>query len=118
MNGKMDTELGRVIIDEEVIKTYAGSVAVGCFGIVGMAAVNVKDGLVRLLKKDYLNHGIEVSINDNLITINFHVIIAYGVSIATISDTLISTVKYQVEQFTGLKIERINIFVEGVRVID
>lgn len=118
MNGKMDTELGKVIIDEEVIKTYAGSVAVGCFGIVGMAAVNVKDGLVRLLKKDYLNHGIEVTINENLITINFHVIIAYGVSIKTISDTLISTVKYQVEQFTGLKIERINIFVEGVRVID
>ena len=118
MSGKMDTELGRVIIDEEVIKTYAGSVAVGCFGIVGMAAVNMKDGLVRLLKKDYLNHGIEVSITDNLITIDFHVIIAYGVSIETISDTLISTVKYQVEQFTGLKIERINIFVEGGRVID
>lgn len=118
MNGKMDNELGKVIIDDEVIKTYAGSVAVGCFGIVGMAAVNMKDGLVRLLKRDYLNHGIEVKIVDNKITIDFHVIIAYGVSIDAISDTLISTVKYQVEEFTGLTIERINIFVEGVRVID
>lgn len=118
MKGKMDTDLGRVIIDEEVVKTYAGSVAVGCFGIVGMAAINVKDGLVHLLKRDYLNHGIEVSIVDNLITINFHVIIAYGVSIRTVADTLISTVKYQVEEFTGLTIDKINIFVEGVRVID
>ncbi|MCR4956070.1 MAG: Asp23/Gls24 family envelope stress response protein [Lachnospiraceae bacterium] len=118
MNGKMDTELGKVIIDSEVIKTYAGSVAVGCFGIVGMAAVNVKDGLVRLLKKDYLNHGIEVSIEDNKIKINFHVIIAYGVSIEAITDTLIHTVKYQVEEFTGMTIDKINIFVEGVRVID
>ncbi|MEG0806475.1 MAG: Asp23/Gls24 family envelope stress response protein [Lachnospiraceae bacterium] len=118
MKGQMDTKLGKVLIDEEVIKTYAGSVAVGCFGIVGMAAVNVKDGLVKLLKHDYLTHGINVDIVENKITIDFHVIIAYGVSITTISDTLISTVKYQVEEFTGLEIEKINIFVEGIRVID
>ncbi len=118
MRGKFDTELGRVVIDEEVIKTYAGSVAVGCFGIVGMAAVNMKDGLVHLLKKDYLNRGIEVSIQKNKITINFHVIIAYGININAISETLISTVKYQVEEFTGLTIDKINISVEGIRVID
>lgn len=118
MKGKMETELGRVIIDEEVIKTYAGSVAVGCFGIVGMAAVNMKDGLVHLLKKDYLNRGIEVFYESNRMTINFHVIVAYGVNINAISETLISTVKYQVEEFTGLTIDRINIYVEGVRVID
>ena len=118
MKGKMDTELGRVIIDEEVIKTYAGSVAVGCFGIVGMAAINVKDGLVHLLKKDYLSHGIEVNFEANKINIDFHVIIAYGVNINAIAETLIHTVKYQVEEFTGLTINKINIFVEGVRVID
>ena len=56
--------------------------------------------------------------NIGKITIDFHVIIAYGVNIETISETLISTVKYQVEEFTGLKIEKINIYVEGVRVID
>ena len=71
MNGHMDTQLGRVSIDPEVIATYAGSVAVECFGIVGMAAVNMKDGLVKLLKKDYLTHGINVAIDeDNKITID------------------------------------------------
>ena len=56
----------------EVIAKYAGSVAVECFGIVGMAAVNMKDGLVRLLKKDSLTHGIQVTISDNNeITLNF-----------------------------------------------
>ena len=119
MNGQMDTKLGRVTIDHEVIATYAGSVAVECFGIVGMAAVNMKDGLVKLLKKDYLNHGINVTIDaDNEINIDFHVIVSYGVSISTVSDNLIETVKYKVESFTGLKIKTINIYVEGVRVID
>ncbi len=106
------------MIVTNVIATYAGSVAVECFGIVGMAAVNVKDGIVKLLKKDYLHHGIRVVLNENKISLDFHVIVAYGVSIATVSDNLINTVKYQVEEFTGLEIEKINIYVEGVRVID
>lgn len=118
MKGQMETKLGKVLIDSDVIATYAGSVAVECFGIVGMAAVNMKDGLVKLLKKDYLHHGISVMITDNKITLDFHVIVSYGVSISTVSDNLISTVKYQVEEFTGMEIEKINIFVEGVRVID
>ena len=119
MKGQMDTQYGKILVDEDVIATYAGSVAVGCFGIVGMAAVNMKDGLVKLLKKDYLNHGINVIINDeNQITIDFHVIIAYGVSIATVADNLMNNVKYKVEQFTGMEVGRIDIFVEGVRVID
>ena len=119
MKGQIETQYGKIIIDPEVIATYAGSVAVECFGIVGMAAVNMKDGLVKLLKRDYLTHGITVTINgENKITIDFHVIISYGVSINTVSDNLISTVKYKVEEFTGMPIEKININVEGVRVID
>ena len=119
MKGKMSTNLGEVLIDEIVIAKYAGTTAVECFGIVGMAAVNMKDGLVRLLKKDYLNHGINVTIDeDNMITIDFHVIVSYGISINTVMDNLIQTVKYKVESFTGLQIKKINIHVEGVRVID
>ena len=119
MKGQFENEYGRVVIGSEVIATYAGSVAVECFGIVGMAAVNVKDGIVRLMKKDYLTHGINVVIEENNeITINFHVIISYGVSISTVTDNLISTVRYRVEEFTGMHIKKINIFVEGVRVID
>ena len=114
MRGQFENSLGTVSIDSEVVATYAGSVAVECFGIVGMAAVNIK-----LLKKDYLHHRISVKIEENnRITLDFHVIVSYGVSISTVSDNLISTVKYKVEEFTGMKIEKINIFVEGVRVID
>ena len=77
MKGQMDTQYGQILIDTDVIATYAGSVAVECFGIVGMAAVNMKDGLVKLLKRDYLNHGINVKVDENNeITIDFHVIVA------------------------------------------
>ena len=119
MKGQMDTQLGKVIIDNDVIATYAGAVAVECFGIVGMAAVNMKDGLVKLLKRDYLSHGIKVTVDvHNKITFDFHVIVSYGVSINTVAENLTETVRYKVEEFTGMEIAKINIYVEGVRVID
>ncbi|MCI8598748.1 MAG: Asp23/Gls24 family envelope stress response protein [Lachnospiraceae bacterium] len=118
MKGLMNTQLGAIMVDPEVIARYAGSVAVECFGIVGMAMVNMKDGIVKLLRGDNLTRGVNVRINDNKITLSFHVIVAYGVSISAVSDNLISNVKYKVEAFTGMTIEKINIFVEGVRVID
>lgn len=114
----VDTHMGNISIDNEVIAQYAGTVAVECFGIVGMASVNVKDGFVKLLKKDSITHGIAVSYKEGKLTLDFHVIVSYGVSILAVADNLISNVKYKVEEFTGLEIEKINILVEGVRNID
>lgn len=119
MQGQMETTLGKVVIDNDVIAAYAGSVAVECFGIVGMAAVNMKDGLVKLLKRDYLSKGITVETSDeNQVTLDFHVIVAYGVSIKTVCDNLMENVKYKVEEYTGLSVREIRVHVEGVRVID
>ena len=119
MKGSMTTDLGIITIDPEVIAKYAGTVAVECFGIVGMAAVSVKDGLVKLLKRESLTHGIQVEISeDDKLTIHFHVIVAYGVNIATVSNNLVSNVKYKVEEFTNMEVDKIHIYVEGVRVID
>ncbi|HOO27297.1 MAG TPA: Asp23/Gls24 family envelope stress response protein [Lachnospiraceae bacterium] len=118
MKGHVNTQVGNISIDTEVIAQYAGSVAVECFGIVGMASVNMKDGIVKLLRRESITHGINVEIDNNQLILDFHVIVAYGVSIQAVSDNLISNVKYKVEEFTGLTIEKINIYVEGVRVID
>lgn len=119
MKGSMSTDLGTITVSSDVIAKYAGTVAVECFGIVGMAAVNVKDGIYRLLKKENLTHGIQVTISeDNRIKIDFHVIVSYGVSISAVTENLISNVKYKVEEFTKMPVDKINIYIEGVRVID
>ena len=114
----MDTHMGNITIDQEVVAQYAGTVAMECFGVVGMAGMSVKDGLVRLLKKDSMTRGIQVILNNNKLTLNFHIIVSYGVSILAVADNLISNVKYKVEEFTGIEVEKMNIFVEGVKVID
>ncbi len=118
MKARVSTEYGEIVINSDVIATYAGSVAVECFGIVGMATVNMKDGIVKLLKRDNIKQGITVAIDDNKISIDFHVIVAYGVSISAVSVNLIDSIKYKVEEFTGMEVDNVRILVEGVRVID
>ena len=118
MNATMNTELGNVVIDNEVIAKYAGSAAVECFGVVGMAAVNMKDGIAKLLRRESLNRGVNITVNDNKITVDFHIIVSYGVSISAVADNLVSNVRYKIEEFSGMPVEKINIYVEGVRVID
>ncbi|MCI8274344.1 MAG: Asp23/Gls24 family envelope stress response protein [Lachnospiraceae bacterium] len=118
MKCRINNMMGEILIDTDVIAKYAGTVAVECFGIVGMAAVSMKDGLVKLLRRDSLTHGIHVETRENRLHLNFHVIVSYGVSISAVADNLIENVKYKVEKFTGIEVEKVNIFVEGVRVID
>ena len=118
MKGRISNPQGDVMIRTDVIAKYAGSMAVECFGIVGMASVSMKDGLVHLLKKDSITRGINVSLEDNELTIDFHVIVSYGVSILAVYNNLTDSVKYHGEEFTGLRVKKINMYVEGVRVID
>ncbi|MBP5152097.1 MAG: Asp23/Gls24 family envelope stress response protein [Lachnospiraceae bacterium] len=117
----MDTYLGNVIIDPNVVRQYAGTVANECFGIVGMANVNVQDGLVKLLKLTSANlcRGIKVNLlKDGRLGLVFHVVVSYGVSIRAVVDNLVNNVKYKVEEFTGLEIGKIDVYVEDVKVID
>ena len=112
----LKTELGTVTITNEVIARTAGLAAVECYGIVGMAAKNVKDGFVHLLKKESLTKGIGIANDGSSVGIDFHTIVEYGTNIPAISETLISTVKYRVEDSTGIPVRLIRIFVDGVRV--
>ena len=118
MKYRISTEQGDVIVDNDVIATYAGTVAMECYGIVGMSSVNMKDGLSKLLKREHLANGINVTIEDNTISLDFHVIVSLGVSISAVTETLIESVRYILGEFTGAEIGRINVYVEGVRATD
>lgn len=118
MKGQMDLEKGKIIVDEEVLAKYAGSAAVECFGVVGMAAVNMKDGIVRLLKRDNIRQGVEVSVENDKLFIDLHIIVAYEVSILAVAQNLVDNVKYKVEEYTGMEVGKITVCVEGVKVIN
>ncbi|MCL2352936.1 MAG: Asp23/Gls24 family envelope stress response protein [Firmicutes bacterium] len=116
MPSKTVNEYGSITIENEVIARIAGYAVMGCFGIVGMAAKNVKDGIVQLLKMESLTKGVRLSAAGNSLSIDLHIIVEYGTNIPAIAEVLVSAVKYRVEESAGVPVSSINIFVEGIRV--
>ena len=116
MSAKLENQYVTISIENEVIARIAGLTAIDCYGIVGMAAKNVKDGFVQLLKRESLTKGIRINVNEDKISIDLHIIVEYGTNITAIAENIISTVKYKVETVCGIEVEQVNVFVEGVRV--
>lgn len=111
-----ENNLGKIVIDKEAIAKTAGVIAIGCYGVVGMASKNMKDGFVKLLGFENFTRGIEVEINENKVNIYLHIVVEYGTNISAIGESLMSTVKYKLEQITGLEVGMVNVLVEGIRV--
>ena len=112
---KINDDLGYVDISQEIIEQMVGLCASECFGVVGMASKSVTTGLIELLKKENLRKGVKVVEEDGKLTIDFHIIVEFGVKIATVAENLIDTVKYTIEKQTGLKVKKINVYVQSVR---
>ena len=113
---KTSGERGEIFIANSVIAEIAGAVASKCYGVVGMATRSKKDGLVSLLRQDAITRGINVGVRDNGIVIDIHIIIVYGMNINSICKSIVNRVRYTIEKTVGLKVNRVNVRVEGIRV--
>jgi len=109
--------MGTVGISNDVIARLAGMSAMECYGVVGMAARSIRDGLVGLLKMESLSKGVRLQTQDEGdLLIDLHIIVEYGTNIVAIAQTLMDNVKYKIEETVGLKVQEVNIIIEGVRV--
>jgi len=117
MQSKIKTNLGMISIENDVIARIAGLVAMECYGVVGMAAKSIRDGLVHLLKIESLTKGVRLqTTEDGDLIINLHIIVEYGTNLVAIADSLKDNVRYRVEDCVGMPVREVNIFIEGVRV--
>lgn len=113
---KTESVYGAIVITDDVIAKIAGIEATKCVGVVGMAFKSKADEFASLLKKDSVNKGVRVTLNNKAIVLELHVIAEYGVNLTAISNNIIENVKYAVETMTGYKVDKIIINVESVRV--
>lgn len=116
MGKDMSTALGQIKITDDVIAVIAGIAATECYGLVGMASRNIQDGIAELLGRDNLSRGVEVHLDGDEVAIDLYIIVEYGTRITEVARNVIDKVRYVVETMTGLKVSRVNIAVQGVRV--
>jgi uncharacterized alkaline shock family protein YloU len=118
MGKEIVNSLGKIDISEEVISTIAGATAVECYGLVGMASRKLTDGFVDLLGRENLGRGVVVSIKDNEVIIDLHIVVGYGVKISEVAANVMERVRYTTEKLTGLNVSQVNVNVQGVRVLE
>ncbi len=114
---KVCTDQGEISISNAVFTTITGAAATNCFGVKGMAYRSMTDGLVHLLRPESMSKGVKVIYNDdNTVSIELHIIVENGVNIATVCRSIMSEVKYMVNQNTGVEVRDVNVCVDSITV--
>ena len=118
MNKIITNEYGNIEIAKDTIATIASTLATDCYGLAGMASQNLKDGISGLLGREASRKGVEVSIKDGSITIEVYIIVMYGVRIFEVAGNVREKIKHGVESMLGIKVDKVNVTVHGVKVIN
>ena len=112
-----NNENGSVSISSGVFTDIVGTAASNCFGVKGMAARSVTDGLYHLLRKESVGKGVNVEFHgDDTITIDLHIIVDHGVNHPAVASSIISEVRYVVTKCTGTEVRAVNVHIDSMMV--
>ena len=112
-----ENENGSVVVSTSVYTDIAGTAASNCFGVKGMAARSVKDGVYHLLRKESASKGVNVVFHeDDTISIDLHIIVDHGVNLSAVGASIISEVRYVVNKCTGTAVRAVNVFVDSMMI--
>lgn len=112
---KIENPNGCIEISETYFAKLIGDAASSCFGVAQMANRSAVQGIKNFFSKDVLaDKGVGVRVVGGALIVDLHIIIGYGLNISAIAKSIINKVKYTVEQATGLKVKKVNVFVDGM----
>ena len=110
-----DNENGSVKVNTNVYTEIAGTAASNCFGVKGMVARSVKDGLFHLLRKEAMGKGVKVEMHeDNTVSIDVHIMVDSGVNMNAVGNSIISEVRYKVQSLTNTEVRDVNVFIDSI----
>lgn len=112
----INTPCGEITIKNDVVATIAAMAAMECYGLVGMTYKSATSGFAKILKGESLSKGVEVTADGEVAKIDLYVIVQFGTKISVVAENIIERVKYAVETQTGLKVDEVNLNIEGVKV--
>ena len=111
-----ETENGSVNVSTAVYTEIVGAAAANCFGVKGMAARSVRDGVYHLLRKESVGKGVHVDFHeDGSISIDLHIAVD-NVNMNAVGASIISEVRHQVTKCTGTKVRAVNVYIDSMMI--
>lgn len=110
-----ENQNGAVSMSNSVYTEIAGIAAANCFGVKGMVARSMKDGLYHLLRKEAMGKGVRVQVNeDDSVSIDVHIMVDSGVNMNAVGSSIISEVRYKVQKQTNTEVRDVNVFIDSI----
>jgi len=108
---------GSIAVSTSVYTEIAGTAASNCFGVKGMAARSVTDGVYHLLRKESMAKGVRVVFHeDETISIDLHIMVDNGVNLTAVGEAIISRVRYEVAKYTGSQVRAVNVYIDSMMI--
>jgi uncharacterized alkaline shock family protein YloU len=107
-------ERGRIEVFPAVVEAIAGHAATECYGVMGMAARGLREGVATLLRRENVHRGVEVREIEGQLAIDVYVVVQYGTRITEVAHNLQGAVRFEVERTVGVPVAEVNVFVQGV----
>ena len=110
-----ENENGSVNVSTSVYTDIVGTAVINCFGVKGMAARSLSDGLYHLLRRESVGKGVHVQFNeDDTISIDLHIIVDNNVNPNAVGASIISEVRYVVTNCTGTEVRAVNVYIDSM----
>ncbi len=114
LDEEIKTEDDGIKISDDVVSVIAGVAVSEVQGVAGMAG-GFAGGISEVFSgKKNLAKGIKTEINEKNVKIDVNIIVEYGSRIPDVAFEIQNRVKKAVESMTGLKVEEVNVHVQGV----
>ena len=119
MTVEKKTRYGAISVTENAVASLAGGVITVCYGVVGMASRKIiRDGWAELLKKENYSRGVVVKETEDGLIIDLYIMVSFGVKISEVVQEAQKKVKYVLEKSLSESIVSVNVFVQGVQVME
>jgi uncharacterized alkaline shock family protein YloU len=107
---------GDINIANDVLADMAGYAAMEVYGIVGMASPSLRDGVAQLLSRDKLSKGVAIAGDGEGVRVDLYVVIEHGTNLSEVSHNLSERVEYVLTKMADVKVDQIDVHVQGIKV--
>jgi uncharacterized alkaline shock family protein YloU len=111
-----ESVLGKIEVSPHAIASVASQAVLSCYGVVGMSAATLRDGIAEILQVSNYHRGVGVQVIEGRIAIDLYVVVEYGVRISEVAQNVMESVKFGVERSLGMSVAAVNVHVQGLRI--
>lgn len=110
------SQVDHVEVADDALATVIGLAAHEVPGVVGMAPASLSEGLRRILGVSQVDEGVEIERDAEGLAscIVLHVVVAYGVNIPAVAESVVERVRYAARTYAGIEVADVKVHVAGV----